>query len=176
VRRQSKVMKALIGAIMCGVVLIGPTAAIAGNCEDTKRKRDGRVVTNVKAINETFANVRAGVYWRNPYGPTTTWQVLKEPKQLASGKKIDVTDRKVNSRSYKITFTGINAQAINVSCFYEIDNLGDKGEIGLDSTAKSSWSEWKCNGTTPKYRITCSKSFNPDKDRWNTKIYLREKY
>ena len=155
---------------LLGSLVFGSAIAVAGECTDTTRTRNGSVVANLKVINDSSPGLYVSVDWQNFLGSDDRWKELKERTPLQSGEKIDVTDKNVNIVAYRITVEHPTTGK-KMLCSYEIVNAGS---VKIDGKARTKWSAYVCNTRDWPHSVVaeCQKSYNSSKDRWNTKLRL----
>ena len=149
-------------------VAVLSSAAFAGTCTDSERKASQRKVdVNIKVKNDTAETIIVSI-WKG--SETEKKTVFADEAIVHSDGKEGKTDKNVTDAYYYFSAKRVDTDTEAVCAFnaYTTEQEGFMAG-GVEFTTDVSYFECLSRGG---FKISCEKSFNSSKDRWNVKYSL----
>lgn len=149
-------------------VAVLSSAAFAGTCTDSERKASKRKVdVNIKVKNDTDEKIIVSI-WKGTETEKKT--VFADESVVPSDGKEGKTDKNVTDAYFYFSAkrVGSDSEAICGFNAYTTEQVGFMAG-GQEFTTDVAFFECASRGG---FKISCEKSFNSSKDRWNVKYSL----
>jgi hypothetical protein len=158
---------AIAAALSASLIVSAGSGVLAGDCTDTTRK--------VSVTNSLFSDGAADTTVRNQASDLSADVTIsrrdaeKQSATLNNGNSTGFLAKGTESAEITVTIKDPDTTG-TAKCGYEVSTKSSKTTWSRTQNANCSDVKSFCSSC----KITCSKSYNPDKNRWNTTYTIKD--
>jgi|GEM_PF-6013838 len=147
----AKILSALV------ILTLSAGSALAGTCTPTTRNSVSNIDVNIKVKNDTTDPIIVSI-WKGTLTERKT--IFSEDVEVPSDGKEGKTDKNVTNADFYFAARKEDSE-VEAHCHFFVDEGQRETSIGSFSCSDEG-----------VFEISCEKSYNPDKSRWNVQFSL----